>query len=272
MKKVVKEDNQNYWKDKIKPLLIQGNLMKLLIEQEENITWKSIIYSLPKGVMKFAINAAMDTLPTFTNLQRWGKRLNGRCPLCKNRGTLHHILNNCTQALDRYTWRHDSTLSVITNMLKNSDEFKAGKFKIYADLKDDSPKGTIPPHILPTTSRPDIVLVWPDKIRCVELTVPFEPNIKNAHERKCNKYASLEFDLKERICDSSVVCVEVGSRGLVDKENGDRFKELIKLTKSKVKPKELVKDLSKVSLLCSFSIFYAKEDPVWSDIPVLLLK
>ena len=118
VKKVVKEDNQNYWKDKIKPLLIQGNLMKLLIEQEENITWESIIYSLPKGVMKFVINAAMDTLPTFTNLQRWGKRLNGRCPLCKNRGILHHILNNCTQALDRYTWRHDSILSVITNMLK----------------------------------------------------------------------------------------------------------------------------------------------------------
>jgi hypothetical protein len=37
-----------------------------LINEKNNITWRSVIYCLPKGVLKFAINASMDTLPSFT--------------------------------------------------------------------------------------------------------------------------------------------------------------------------------------------------------------
>jgi hypothetical protein len=46
----------------------------LLQAESEGITWKSYVWNLPRDVLKFALNTSIDTLPTFTNLKRWGKR------------------------------------------------------------------------------------------------------------------------------------------------------------------------------------------------------
>ena len=32
--------------------------------------------NIPQGVLKFAVNAAIDSLPSNKNLYRWGKRMN----------------------------------------------------------------------------------------------------------------------------------------------------------------------------------------------------
>jgi hypothetical protein len=49
---------------------MQGNLFALLQAESEGIIWKSHMWNLPHGVLKFALNASIDTLPTFTNLKR----------------------------------------------------------------------------------------------------------------------------------------------------------------------------------------------------------
>jgi hypothetical protein len=63
----------------------------------ESITWKSYMWDLPHGDLKLAVNSSMDTLPTFTNLRRWGKRASVNCQLCGNvvKQTLFHVLVHC---------------------------------------------------------------------------------------------------------------------------------------------------------------------------------
>ena len=83
--------------------------------------------------MKFAINAGINTLPSFDNLKRWGKRTCDRCPFCGNIQTLAHILSNCSVCLDqgRYTWRHNSVLSSLIDVVR--PRLLEG-FTLYSDM------------------------------------------------------------------------------------------------------------------------------------------
>ena len=87
---------------------------------------------------------------------------------------------------------------------------------------------TIPPDILPTQQRPDLVFVNESSksIIIVELTVPFEQNIRKAHERKFNKYAGLISDLQEQSYDTKFFYVEVGSRGFITDSNACSFQSI----------------------------------------------
>ena len=109
----------DFWRGKIGGYIMQGDYMALIMEEGNCITWKSFMWDIPQGVLKFAINAGINTLPTMDNLRRWGKRTNDRCPFCGNIQTLLHVLSNCNVALDqgRYTWRHDSILSSIIDCI-----------------------------------------------------------------------------------------------------------------------------------------------------------
>ena len=82
-----------------------------------------------------------------------------KCPLCKNYGHLEHILNYCSVALEqkRFTWRHNSVLSHFTSKLK---KVKPIEIEIYSDLEGHTFNGgTIPPDILCTKQRPDMVII-----------------------------------------------------------------------------------------------------------------
>ena len=130
--KVVEENTIAYWKEKIEPLLCQGKFSELLIMENENLTWKSVMFNLPRKVLKFAINACIDSLPSYANLSRWGKRLSEKCPFCPNlTGTLHHILSNCPSFLERYTWRHNNVLKVLHTTIMSTG---AGNFSVYCDI------------------------------------------------------------------------------------------------------------------------------------------
>ena len=161
-----------YWKARIEPLLCQGKFSELLILEKENLTW-SIMFNLPRKVLKFAINACIDSLPSYSNLSRWGKRLSDKCPLCPNTtGTLHHILAHCPSLLERYTWRHNNVLKVIHTAIMSTG---SGNFHVYCDIGGQMiAGGTIPPHILVTNQRPDLVIFWddPKELLLIELTVP----------------------------------------------------------------------------------------------------
>ena len=109
----VKSKTISDWNTRVQKLTFQGDFIKLLIDEKENVTWQSISNNIPKGVLSFALKACPNGLNTPDNLKRWGIRKTDKCDLCKGRGSLEHILNWCPIALNegRFTWRHNSVLN-----------------------------------------------------------------------------------------------------------------------------------------------------------------
>ena len=144
--------------------------------------------------MSFALKNVTNCLPTPDNLKRWGKRNVSKCPLCSNNGTLEHILNFCPISLNqgRLTWRHNSVLNYLTKTILTD---KPPNLEIFSDLPGQNLNGaTIPPDILPTTSRRDLVILnrQEKKIYLLELTCCFKRNIESANARKMLRYNSLK--------------------------------------------------------------------------------
>ena len=130
------------WNDRVKNLIIQGDFLNLLLSEQSNVAWKSMIYGVPKGVMEFAMRSSTNTLATPDNLKRWKKINNDNCKMCykpnthPHKATLFHILNHCESFLgenERMKWRHDSVLNFMTLTLK---ENKPSHIQVYADLED----------------------------------------------------------------------------------------------------------------------------------------
>ena len=176
---------------------------------------------LPAGQPSFILRAAFDTLPTPLNLKCWKYRLDAKCHLCgSNHPTTAHILNGCPIALEqgRYTWRHDS---VLLKLLKGLKRMLQPVDKLYGDLTgygaNESPRATIPPELLCTTARPDIVIVTSEKVIMMDLTVPSNTSelLRQAHARKIAKenYQMLQMDLEDKGLKTSFTTVEVGALG-----------------------------------------------------------
>ena len=68
-----------------------------------------------------------------------------------------HVLTFCPVSLrqGRLTWRHDGIINFIATAINRN------KYKIYADIEGfrTNAGGTIPPEVLITTDRPDLVIV-----------------------------------------------------------------------------------------------------------------
>ena len=271
MKSNVAAETMETWNNKVQKLTVQGNFVGLLIEEKENVTWKSISSNIPKGVLSFALKACTNGLNTPDNLKRWGIRKFNKCDLCGNFSNLEHILNYCTVALKqkRYTWRHDSILNYLTLEMKKT---KPDNITIYTDIPGHMfNSGTIPPDILTTSSRPDIVILdrKAKKIELLELTCSFEKNGEKANILKGRKYFDLKRDLETAGWTTQLIPFVVGSRGLVTKHNKQSIYNSSKRNHIKLKHTQIIKDISKIALLCSFSIFQAHCQPTWQDPPLL---
>jgi hypothetical protein len=157
------------------------------------------MWNLPHGVLKFALNASIDTLPTFTSLKTWEKRASVNCHLCGNtvKQTLFHVLVHVhTMDQGRITWRHDSILKHIAGCLKSALE-GLGTVKVYCDLEGlQAPDGgLIPALVMAQTQRPDLVILdrsvhgW-HRISLVELTCPWDTDADKAKDCKIGMQAS----------------------------------------------------------------------------------
>ena len=266
VKNQIAKETMDYWSTRIKSLIVQGRFLDLLHEEESNVSWKSIIYSLPKGVLQFAVNSSIDSLPTFANLKRWGKRSTAKCDLCNTRETLCHALNNCEPKLERYRWRHDNVLYYLSFIVQKLIEIegKTDLYNVYCDLPKLNLNGqTIPPNVVPTKQIPDLVIIRENIINIVELTIPFELNIVESHQRKVDKYSSLVNDIENRNYKVFYYAIEIGSRGHINKENTNRIKTFLKSISNKYKWVPIRNNLSKLALLGSFAIYHSKNDPIW---------
>jgi hypothetical protein len=204
IRRVFQEKEDEAWAALASEYTMEGKLFTLLQAENESITWKSCMWDLPGGVLKFAVNSCIDTLPTFTNLRRWGKRASVKCQLCGNmvKQTLFHVLVHCKHTLDqgRLTWRPNSVLNHIClnhNCLKSALLGKS-TVELYCDLDGlQSPGGRlIPADVMVQAQRPDLVIVdWSvhgrHRIALVELTCPWDTDAKRAEERKTARYADL---------------------------------------------------------------------------------
>ena len=116
--------------EKVKSLAVQGRNLALAAAEESDLIWKSYMFDLKRGTLKFLLNASIDTLPTAANLKRWKKSLSDKCKLCKKRQTTNHCLNICKVALDtnRYTWRHNNVINYIVQSLDTT------KYTIHSDI------------------------------------------------------------------------------------------------------------------------------------------
>jgi hypothetical protein len=148
VKQLITDNRLIFWRDFIKPLVQQGNFLKLLEIEKSDLTWRSIMFDLPRGVLSFAVRSAIDYLPTFKNLKTWGKRFNTKCTRCGNHESLLHVLNNCPLSLNqgRYTWRHNSilrhTLTTLTGLIDDSN------MQIFSDLAGfTTTGGTLPVNV-----------------------------------------------------------------------------------------------------------------------------
>jgi hypothetical protein len=160
------------------------------------------MWDLPRGVLKFAVNKRMDTLPTFTNLRRWGKCASVNCQLCGNmvKQMLFHVLVHCKHTLDqgRLTWRHNFILNQIASCLKSALVGKS-TVELYCDLEELQVPGggLIPTDVMAQAQRPDLVILdWlvhgRHRIALVKLTCPWDTDAKRAEEFKDSRYADLK--------------------------------------------------------------------------------
>ena len=101
-----------------------------------------------------------------------------------------------------------------------------------------------------------------------ELTVPFEPNIPKAHEIKQSRYAGLLSDLNRAGVNTSLVCFEIGSRGLITQDNVARIRSILKFKGVSFK-KKISRDISKLALLGSYAIWNSRKEAIWDNISCL---
>ena len=197
-------------------------------------------------------------------------------PNCRpHKATLFHILNHCEAFLgpsERFIFRHDSVLSYITCTLK---ENKQDKIQIYADLDGHKVNGgTIPPHITVTSSRCDLVIIdsstSPPTVYLLELTVCFERpgNMEAAYKRKYERYTALTEDIKAAGYSCKNIPFEIGSRGHLTLETKSKLSIMHNLCKPKTRFSKFWQNVTRTSLLCSYSIYLSREDP-WTECPLI---
>jgi hypothetical protein len=162
----------------------------------------SYMWNLPRGVLKFSLNASIDILPTFTNLKRWGKDASVNCHLCGNtvKQMLFHVLVNCNHTIDqrRTTWKDDSVLKHIAGCLKSALE-SLSTVEVYCNLERlQAPGGgSIPALVMAQTQRPDLVILdssdhgW-HRLSLVQLTCPCNTDDDKVRDCKISRYAGLK--------------------------------------------------------------------------------
>ena len=267
-KVIIANEVKENWLTKVKSLTLQGQFLEILESSKSDLNWKSLMHNLPRNILQFFLNSAINTLPTNSNLVRWNKRNSPACNICKSKETLLHTLNNCATMLiqNRYTWRHNSVLNKIFQTLKSH---LPDSDNIFCDLPGYKQGiSTIPADIFVTTLKPDIVIVnnIQKTVTIIELTIPFDTNIESANKRKRDKYEQLISDIEDEGHSVRFFALEVSSRGYLSPDNMKRLKEIMKLIDYSNKNLNSLKlSLQKIVLVCSYCIFNSKYDPEWIE-------
>ncbi|GFO21235.1 reverse transcriptase [Plakobranchus ocellatus] len=221
---------------------------------QRSLTWNDIWHMAPLRIsfLIWLFRSVYDLLPSNANLVQWGKKDDPTCPLCQGRQTTEHVLSSCEVALSqgRYTWRHNKVLQELASVISTAKgeihpsstsstvfiteggvkKWHGGSIPINTHRKGlldgcddwvvsaDLPEWERHPDVIrKTASRPDIVIhsASTQQIIMVELTVPYESRMEEAHAFKEAKYLELTKELKKDGYEAKVMPVEIGARGFV---------------------------------------------------------
>ena len=267
VRNATREKAQEALQQHAKGLQLQGHLLTLASMEKEDLLWKSFMFQLKAGTLKFMINASVDTLPTPANLYRWKYSTSSKCKLCGNYGTTNHILNCCKimPDTDRYTWRHNNLVNFIVN---NVDKH----FEVFSDLPGmEAPGGgTIPPALCVTRLKPDIVIVdsHTKTLHIYELTMPLSRNITARHKEKHEKYTPFLTDITGY--KTTLNCFEISSTGFITKENHETLGRLHKFMRKDLKKTVFKNNLNALSWYGSYQIWFSRENHEFTAPPYLI--
>lgn len=95
------------------------SVIKVFLSQVHMI-WSACQSKLPKNIFNFTIRYINNTIPTRKNLAKWRLTSTTDCSFCLNPESLTATCCNCScnSYLNRYTWRHDTVLNFIANILQ----------------------------------------------------------------------------------------------------------------------------------------------------------
>ena len=271
-RKIVDSDHEKAILDFLAGKSVQGKFSDIIELQRQDPFYHSVMYDLPQGQLSWLMRACVDCLPTYANLRRWNKVLSDKCALCNRRETLRHTLTGCPVAVDkpqcRYDLRHDSILLHIVKQM-HASKSQSGK-RIIADVTDFKlpDGGTIPPEVIVTNKRPDIVLIDEKTGDCelFELTSCADSmeNIKNAQSRKSVRYAPLVGDIKSTGVEAKVTPFEVCALGNIPAHARQTIRYLV----GKKAARETFKSLAKIAVSASYYIFNRRRDKEWHAPPL----
>ena len=267
VKSAVRSDKTNSIYEKCKTLIQQGSFLEMSLLEKTDAAWKSYIFQLPQGSMKWILNSAIDTLPTLANLKKWGKVSSDKCKLCKRwQQSLPHILNGCKVALNdsRYTWRHNGVLNFLSSCINQTPDLE-----VNIDLpghQTTAGAGTLPPNIVVTDQIPDLCIInnKTNSVEIFELTIPQEKRIEDAHRYKTGKYSHFLTDIQGR--NVSLHTIEVGSAtGYINERNKASLKALHKYVKNGITFKNFTSNISAITVMSSHFIFNARNHKDWQS-------
>ena len=120
-----------------------------------------------------------------------------------------------------------------------------------------------PLEIAATTLRPDLVL-WSSTcklIYIIELTVPWEDSIEEAHERKKLRYSNLAAEAEDRGWKVRVRPVEVGCRGFVASSTAKLLREVGVRGRAH---RQAIKELANTTERTSHWLWLKRGDTIWA--------
>ena len=162
-----------------------------------------------------------NSLPTRSNLSKWGISLTSECSFSLNPESLLHIVAGCKTYLDqsRFTWHHGSFLHFI------AQSFRAVQgIKLISDLP-----GYLSPSIISgDTFRPVLLLIFPSNcLYVLELTVGYESNLSSNSIRKEKKYRQLMLGLRSTYEEVPFVNLSMGALGVMSNSSAS-FVDMMK--------------------------------------------
>lgn len=257
----IRDDEEKRRVQKAAQQVQQGQWTTWDVALQRSLTWNDFWHMAPLR-LSFIVRSMYDLLPSATNLVKWGKTDDARCPICDGRQTLEHVLSSCRTAFGqgRFTWRHNRVLNElaatvdrarmrannnvhatksITYFLRSGQTSRskqtgvslttildaANDWEMAVDLPG---QGSYPECIRISKMRPDIVIysTTAAQLILVELTVPWESRLEEQHTFKLEKYRDLCAELRQQGRKVHLFAVEVGARGLVSGSVYDLLKQL----------------------------------------------
>ena len=247
---------------KSKELVQQGKFLELTLLERCDATWQSYIYNLPRGTMKFILNASLDTLPSKANLKVWVKCGSAKCALCSQVETLNHVISSCPVALRQLRWnyRYDSLLHYLGQVLDKD------KFEVYIDIagQQTTALGTLPPDIVVSPLKPDCVVVdrANKEITLFELTCPGMTQLDSANRRKLEKYQHFERDISSFKVQVTPFEVEAAT-GHLNTRNKLNIKKLHRFVKKGTSLKLFTKNVSAIVAMASYFLWNCRNNKEW---------